>query len=200
MTPEEFAKGMTFVASCIQKPVTRETLNAYFQMLGTITYDRFLLVCKAVVAMHVWNTFPSVAEFLKTNTELGSDRMTAAEAFAIASRAATQIDPRIVGPYRVRVNGEWQEYGSQADYVFAKLNVPQSVQRAIRVFGIEALCNTEEPIGVMRSHFAKTFDGLEERDNRTALLPPSVREFLENKRDDSLIQNALAGIGKELPQ
>jgi len=193
MTATEFAKGILYLSAGIGKDLPDAAMEPYFDLLGDLDYETFIVACRRVLVAHVWHTFPTIAELRQAATAASAGRqLTAGEAFAIACQVAPQIDPSIQGAYRVRVNGEWKEFPSQAEYVMDRLAVPVHVRRAIKTFGIESLCNTDEPIGVMRAHFAKVFDQLQERDTHAALLPPSVREAIEKRnRDETIIGKAL---------
>lgn len=176
----EFMQGIHLLKTAIGKEPKPEQVEVYWQVLQELPGGCFRAGCLKVLAEHVWNTFPSIAELFQAARHFAAPTgLTAAEAFAIAQKAATLIDPELTGPHRVKVGGEWREYSSQAEYVFDRLKVPPAVRKAIETFGVEALCSTTEPIGVTRAQFAKTFDQLTDRERRQSELPGIVRQVLE---------------------
>ena len=200
----EFAKALTFISAGIGKPVAKETIEVYFKILGDLPYDAFLAGCESVLVNHVWNSFPSIAELRQaTLAVMTVNQLTAGEAFAMATTAAARIDMDIVGPYRVKSGDGWKEYSSQAEAVLDSL--PSPVAKAMRTFGLHEICDRSTPSSIVRAQFTRVFEQLVEREKSAALLPPSVREFLERKptpkaaieteRDSELIRQELAGIG-----
>lgn len=198
MTATEFAKGILYLSAGLNRPMSDEALEPYFDLLGDLDYETFIKACRAVLLTHKWNTFPTIAELREAAFAVSgpSNQLTAGEAFAIAREAAGNVDMDIIGPYRVRnyKTGEWEIYPSQEAY--ALRDVPAPIVQAMRAFGLREFCYATDPTGVVRAQFTKVFEQITARDQRTALMPPSVREFLDNKRDSDLVQKSLSQIGE----
>ncbi len=197
MTNIEFANIVGKTGLLCGKPLSPEAQAEYFRLLGDLPRDVFQIAADRVILSHPWATFPSVSELRQAATSLlSSNDLTSAEAWALAREAVANIDPDMMGPHRVyRGNGEYDVYPSQAASVLKALPAP--VAKAIEVFGLRELCITDSPDGVIRAQFSKVFDSLQEREKRTAMLPPIVKAAIERKRDEGMIQSALAGIGME---
>lgn len=196
MTIEEFAKGMVFLFVGKDRPVEKNTIEVYFELLGHLDYKIFHAACANVLMTHKYATFPSIAELNEAVQRLSPRAMSGGEAYAIAREAALRIDPDLRGTYRVYVgDGKYKEYSSQAAHVFERLKVPAAIVKAIETYGLHELCLPDSPDGVMRAQFAKIFETAQEREQRTAALPPSVRQMLGEKSDGELIKASLAAIG-----
>lgn len=195
MTLPEFTKSMLYLSAGCQKMLKPQELEVYFDMLKDLAFDDFFAGVKGVLVAHVWSTFPSVAELRQSADEIAgwrNPRLTSSEAWEIAWSAAGNIDLDIRGPYSRR----GKIYDSQADAVLSSLPAP--VVRAMKAYGLRELCDANGPDGVIRAQFMKIFEQADAREKRVALLPPSVREFLAEKRDSDLLNRAIDGIGKPL--
>lgn len=195
MTLPEFTKAMLYLSAGSQKMLKPQELEVYYDMLKDLAFDDFFAGIKGVLVAHVWATFPSVAELRQAAEEIASwrtPRLTSGDAWEIAWRAAGNIDLDIRGPYSRR----GKTYASQADTVLSSLPAP--VVRAMKAYGLRELCDAKGPDGVIRAQFMKIFEQADAREKRVALLPPSVREFLAEKRDGDLLNRAIDGIGKPL--
>ena len=62
MTIQQFSDCMSLLFVGIGKPVERQTVNVYFELLGHHDADKFRAGCKKVLLSHRWATFPSIAE------------------------------------------------------------------------------------------------------------------------------------------
>ena len=196
MTKFEFSENLNFLAAGVRQSLDTKTIETYYAMLGDLPSDTFRDACRVVLLTHKYANLPSIAELREAAVSVSKafdQQLTAGEAWAIASDAATKIDLDIVGPYRVKIGREWKEYESQADAVLE--SVPHSVASAMMTFGLSSICGATGPEGVVRAQFTKVFEQLEERNKRIALLPPDLREFLENKRANTMLDKALAGLG-----
>lgn len=176
----EFAKVMAYVAAATQKPVSPETVEVYYDLLGDLELGTFQAAAKRVVMEHKWATFPSVAELREAAIEMqaGRDsRLPPQVAWAMAWRAAGQIDPDIRGEFVVFKNGERVTYPSQTDYVLDGLPAP--VVATMKTFGIGRLIAADEPIGVIQKQFCETYTGLLTAAKREALLPEKLRQDID---------------------
>jgi hypothetical protein len=179
VTREEFSACMAYLAAAIQKPLPKESVAVYFDLLGDLQLAVLQTACKRVALEHRWATFPSVAEIREAaaETQRGQVKEIApAEAWEMAWRAVGQIDPEVAG---------------SADRALSR--VPLIVAAAVVAMGIPALCYGKEPVGVIRGQFMKTFEQIAARDKRQALLPSTVKEAIAQHRP--AIAQAVAQIG-----
>lgn len=174
----EFAKVMAYIAAASQKPVSPETVEVYFDLLGDLDAEVLRSAAKEVVLNHEYATFPTVAALRKAAIEIQSGksaRLTPQTAWAMAWRAAGQIDPDIRGEFVVfDVNGERVTYPSQTEYVLNGL--PESVVATMKMFGIGRLIANNEPLGVIQKQFCETYTGMLAVAKREAMLPQKLRE------------------------
>ncbi len=181
MTRPDFANVMAYIAAALQKPVSAESVEVYFDLLHDLPLHVLQLAAKRVVLQHKWATFPSVAELREAaaETQAGVVKdLSPAEAWALAWRAAGRMDPEVNG---------------SVERALADLN--PLVCEAIRTFGIYSLCYSVEPVGIMRSQFMKTYEQLNARQQRQRLLPPALKEQVAAIGAEARQQ--LRGIGVE---
>ncbi len=160
MTRMEFTAGVAFVERAVGVAMGRDRVDAFFELLGDLECEIFLIACRRVVLEHRWNTFPSIAEIRQAASETRRGQLaelSAAEAWRLAWSATGRIDPEILG---------------SAERACARL--PAIVVEAMTSFGINALCYGKEPVGVVRGQFLKIFESLAAREKRLALIPPHV--------------------------
>src|SRR5262249_4373334 len=127
--------------------------------------DVLKLAAKRVVLEHRWATFPTVAELRAAAAETMQGQvaeLSPAEAWAIAWRVVGSTDPEVEGSFQRASKG-----------------VPPLVVEAIRAFGLNSLCYGKEPVGVVRGQVLKVYEQLAAREQRTALMPASVRAAIE---------------------
>lgn len=187
MTDLEFAEIVAYISAAVQKPLAKDATAVYFDLLGDLPVAVMRSAAKKVVLEHQWATFPTVAELRRAALEMqrnDAGKMTPQEAWAIAWRAAAEIDPDVHGEYVQIRNGVETRWESLTACVMSQ--VPPEVARVMKLFGIHRLVSTEEPPGVLQKQFCETYSGILQREQRDALLPPSLRE-------------AIARIGKEKP-
>jgi hypothetical protein len=156
---------MCYLASGIGRPISEDSVEVYFDLLGDLDYKVFQTAARRSLLEHKWATFPSIAELREaaTATMRGEVKeLSPGEAWKLAWQATGRIDPECEGSV---------ERGT------AKL--PKLVREAMTAFGINALCYGKEPVGVVRGQFIKIFEQLQARDRRVALLPGSVKEAIE---------------------
>lgn len=180
MTSIEFAEIIAEIVVAIQKPLPKESAHVYFKYLADLDVETFRCAAATVILEHKWNTFPTVAELREAavNARSGSAaNMPASVAWAMAWRAAGQIDPDFCGEFVVFKNGERVTYPSQTDYVLDGL--PASVVVTMKTFGIGRLIAADEPIGVLQAQFCQTYTGLLTVAKREALLPEKLRHDID---------------------
>lgn len=177
MTRQEFASVMSYIGLAIRQELSSESMEVYFDLLQDLPRDVLQTAARRALLEHRWPTFPTVAE-LRTaaaQTQRGEVKgLSPAEAWGLAWRAVSKIDPEIGGPYHV---GD-RVYRTQADSILEGL--PPLVREAIESMGLPSLCYGE-PVGVIRGQFMKTFEQLAARDERAALLPASVKQAIEGR-------------------
>lgn len=189
MTRVEFAKAMAYVGTATGKPLNTEGLEVYFDLLGDLDYGVLMLACKRVLFEHPWATFPSVAELRQAAVDAVRGQvseLSEAEAWAIAWRVIADTDPEVDGSF-VRA--------------CQRAKAPPLVVEAVQAMGLTSMCYGDEPVGVIRGQFLKTFGQLAGRERRLALLPQSLRKSIESNRSEApraLPRAELTGIG-EMP-
>jgi hypothetical protein len=192
---KQFAGVMAYLATAIQKPVGKETIDVYYDLLGDLPVEVLQAAAKRVVLEHKWATFPSVAELREAASETMRGQVkdvSPAEAWEMAWAVACRHDPNQSGEYVS--NGK--KFPSQWAAITA--GMPQIVLDAINAFGPRALIYGQEPIGVLRGQFLKTFEQIAARHKRQALLPQSLRKEIEGRgKLPAPVKHAIADLGKE---
>jgi hypothetical protein len=177
----EFAKVMAYISAAIGKPMSADSAEVYYDLLGDVPDDVLRTAAKRVCLEHKWANFPTVAELREAASEIQRGfvkELSAAEAWEMAWRAAGRIDLEQNNEFKVKDStGQWKSYSSQAAYVLDGL--PPVVLESIRSFGLAALCYGKEPVTVVRGQFLKIFEQLTARDRRRALLPAAVVDSIE---------------------
>ena len=155
---------MAYIATAINKPLSADAAEIYFELLGDLPADVLKVAAKRVLLEHPWSTFPSVAELRQAASETLRGSLTdlsASEAWAQAWKAVGRIDLDISG---------------SAERALAKL--PPLVVEAMRTMSIPAMVNGKEPVGVIRGQFLKVYEQLAAREKRLALLPGPVKQSI----------------------
>lgn len=184
MTLSEFLPIMAYLSAAIGKPLSKESSEVYFDLLGDLPVDILKTSVKRVALEHKWASFPSVAELREaaalTQRQVVTD-ISPAEAWQRAWAVARLIDLDIPG---------------SAERHLAKL--PPLVLAAVQAFGLPALCYGKEPVGVVRGQFLKIYEQLLAGAQREALLPKSVRKSIAGHKPAALpvTQNLIANVGR----
>ncbi len=181
MTRPDFANVMAYIAAALQKPVSAESVEVYFDLLHDLPLPVLQLAAKRVVLQHKWATFPSVAELREAAAETMAGvvkDLSPAEAWALAWKAACRIDPEQDGSVERACKG-----------------LPLLVCEAMRSFGVNALVYGREPIGVVRGQWMKIYEQLQARTQRERLLPAALKEQVAAIGAEARQQ--LRGIGVE---
>ncbi len=179
----EFGKVMTFIGVTCGNPMAdRDRADAYFELLGDLSYDAFRDGAKVVMMTHKFPSFPSVAELREASVNASKGdikELTAAEAWEMAEKVSRIIDVEVTGQFERRTK-----------------DLPEIVRRAMLMFGLEELCSNHRPnFGVMRAQFMRVFESIADKEKKTGMLPPAVRESIEShKRPEGV--GILAGIGR----
>lgn len=194
MHKAEFATIMAYVEAGCGKGLTPAAMDVYFDLLGDLPAELMATAARRVLCEHVWATFPSVAELRQAAAATAQGTITAMsghEAWAIAAKFGRAYDPEQNGTWTTRRNGEAKTYGSMAESLLD--GVPPLVVEAMRAFGFVALANCDENFA--RPQFIKIYESLSEREERRALMPPSVRvavDAIAEKREAHPVSRDLA--------
>lgn len=169
MTRAEFAGVMHYISLAINKPLSADSAEVYFDLLGDLPIAVLKLAAKRVCLEHRWANFPTVAELREAAaaTQRGEvSALSAAEAWALAWRAIGRIDLEIDGSVERAFKG-----------------LPAVVVDALNALGIANLCYGKEPVAVIRAQFVKAFEAIAARQKREALLPAATREAIKATPD-----------------
>ena len=161
MTKAEFSKIIAYLALAIGKPLSAESTEVYYDLLGDLDPIVFLNAAKRVVLEHPWSTFPSVAELRSAAISSSQGTLTPispAEAWELAWRAAGGIDLDISGSCERRCK-----------------NLPPLVYRAMCAYGIASLVNGKEPVMAVRAQFMKIYEQFQARSFRESLMPANLK-------------------------
>ena len=183
MTRVEFLKVAAYLAAGCGKALEPESLEVYFDRLGDLPADAFLVAAKRVLLSHKYPTFPSIAELREAAAETLRGTvaaLTPAAAWETAWRVAGDTDPEIEGSF---------------DRAVRKAEAPPLVVAAIKAFGLQALCYGKEPVGVVRGQFLAIFEQLRTRERRAALLPASTVRAIEDIGRRALPEKAVLALG-----
>ena len=183
MTRSEFATAMAVIAAACSKGLSAEAMEVYQDLLGDLPLSVLKLAAKRVALENRYSVFPTVAEIRQAAIEVSRGQvgeLSTAEAWALAWNAASKIDLEIPGSAECHCK-----------------ELPPLVVEAMRAFGLPSLCQSADPVSVMRGQFLRIYDQLAARDRRVALLPDSM------KREIACIGQApakiLGNVLKELP-
>ncbi len=182
MTKKDCLAVMAYLATAVNKaPLSDQAGDVYYDLLGDLKLDIVKAAAKKVALSHVWATFPSVAELRQAAIEIMQGEraeINAAKAWEFAWKATREIDLEVTGPFKVRIDGEWQTFPSQAAYVLSKY--PSVVVEAMNAFGLAALLYGKEPVTIVRSQFMVMYGQAQERRDSIALLPPKLKAEIES--------------------
>lgn len=188
MTREEFAGCMAYLSAAVQKPIGKDSVEVYYDLLQDLDLAVLQAACKRVALSHVWATFPSVAEVRQAATDvLQGDVPCAAEAWRLAQAVARSYDPEIVGEYTRR----GKTYPCQLAALLDGLPLP--VVEAITAFGVLRLVGNERR-GVLSAQFHVCYEQLTSSARKQALMPEPIREGIAAPRRP-VIAGILQGIG-----
>lgn len=182
----EFASIIGKIALSTGKSITPEAQVVYYELLGDLPADVLALAAQRVILEHRWANFPTVAELRAAAVETMRGRIeeiSPAEAWRVAWSIAERTDLEQEGSF---------------DRACAKLRPAPIVLEAMRCYGIPSLFCNKENVSIVRAQFIKIFEQLTEREKRSALLPPSVRQAIEAKSKPSTILAVLDGIGRSI--
>lgn len=164
MTREEFVRVTNYITAGCGKHLGPESLEVYFDLLGDLDAPTLLVAAKRVLLRHKFPTFPTIAELREaaTLTQAGEvTSLSSAEAWSLAWDAAARTDPEITGSFERATAG-----------------LPPLVVRAMRAFGVNALCYGSEPITVIRAQYMRVYEQLAAREREAAVLPAATKRAI----------------------
>lgn len=165
MTRREFVEIAAYIGS-VTKPLNDQSLEVYFDLLGDLDAAVLRQAARVVLISHRYPSFPSVAELREAAMMVrngATSDLTPADAWELASRAASKIDPE--------VDGSMERHTK---------NLPPLVVRTMTAFGIASLCHGQ--VAVIRGQFLKMFEQLAERSKHEAILPERDRLAIEQRK------------------
>lgn len=155
MTRVEFAAVVAYLGAACNKPMPREQCEVYFDLLADLPGGAVLAAAKqAVLEGDGW--IPPVGRLrVAALALLRPPPLTWGEAFDLACGAARRFG--------------WDRPGE------GLASLPASAAAAARCVGWRSLCDARpDDMGTLRAQFRDVFKPLAEREQRAALLPPSV--------------------------
>jgi hypothetical protein len=188
MTRAEFAVEILFLGASIQKFLTDESRDAYFEFFQDMPQDIFHASVRRAAAEQEYPTFPTVAMLLRivNDTKQGTVKpMTGAEAWGIAIKACGNCDVEQVGSKERAFKG-----------------MPPLIERAISQFGFRSLyVLPNSAVETARAQFIKLFEALQEREQKLGRLPAPIREAIAAMGEPRVLPRgaarAIARIGTE---
>lgn len=152
MTSEQATKIITMLAAAYpNQALTTPTMQVYTQLLADLAYEQ----AQAAVIKHIATNkfFPSIAEIRKAALDVSIDSLPS----PAGAWSETQDQIRLIG-----------SYGTPS------FSNPLIAKTVSAMGGWVDLCRSEEPTGVIRAHFLRIYEGLQESEaerlKTTALL------------------------------
>ena len=159
MTRPEFARVMAYLGAAVGKPVSAETAEVYFSLLGDLPAPALEAAAQLALLEHRFPTLPTVAQLRELATE------------ALAGEPLP--DP----PEAVAL--VWKVLGGlSCDREERKAALPAAVRDAAAAFGWHRLANTTDP-GTTGAQFREFYAAVARRARRERLLPDAVRRQLK---------------------
>lgn len=189
-TDIEVAKVLTMLTTGLniaeEKALSKEAADVFIEMLVDLPYLSLITGAKRILATHKYPSFPSIADIREAAIGAVQGRVTAttaAEAWALAWRAAGQIDPDI--PHTRAA---------------ATRHLPPLVLKAMDTIGVLQLIHADK-LDVVRAHFLRTYEGLVAAEKQRAMLPPKLVDAIESGAASgsrpAILSEALKSIGVE---
>jgi hypothetical protein len=158
MTEDEFATLMRFMGAAINRPISGETAEAWFQMLCDIPYKLAKAAFMKVLAEHEFANLPPVGLIRRAALEIkAGPTITAAQGWGMVMRA-------------IREYGHYRE----AQALDA---LPENVAQVVRWMGWGEICQSDS-VDVIRAQFMRMYDTQVNRQKELAIMPPDVRELM----------------------
>ena len=158
MSPREFETLMNFMAAAINREISDETKEAWYQMLCDLPYQIAKAAFMRVLAQNEYQTLPPVGLIRRAALDLSAGpTLTAAEAWGIVLRA-------------VHAFGFYQERK-------ALESMPENVAQVVKWMGWQEICHSDN-LDVVRGQFIRMYDTQTSRKRDLELMPPEVRQMI----------------------
>jgi hypothetical protein len=158
VTRQEFSKIMAFLSAAIDKPLSKATVEAYFEMLGDLQYNLAMAAVQKIIATDEYPVLPTIGKIRTAAAELTRPhKLTAPEAWGLVLSAIHQH-----GYYNPEKALE---------------SMPPDVGEVVRWMGWQELCHSDN-VDVIRAQFMRMYDTQEGRRRETEMLPPVVKNYL----------------------
>lgn len=165
MTRAEFHEVMEDLTAGSDVGLSARGYEVYFEMLGDLPYRVLKVAARMALCQKLYGKFPPIEMLRRISLEvaIGHDaRMTAGEAWEIATRACGDCD--------VEVKGSVER---------AFRHVPPIVGIAIKRFGFKALYNLpSRAIETARAQFRDIFNGIMAQEKEQAAWTPMIHQEL----------------------
>lgn len=138
---------------------TRPVIKLWAEMLADIPYEVAEVAVKKFILESSYP--PTIAEIRKQAIEIATspeDKIGPAEAWGEVERA-------------IRLYGSYMEEEALS-------SMSPAVARVVKYIGWREICLSEEP-GVVRGQFLKMYQQLQERERKEALLPPDLKNEIQ---------------------
>lgn len=158
MTRQEFSKIMVFLSAVIDKPISKATVEAYFEMLGDLQYNLAMAAVQKIVASDEYPVLPTIGKIRKAAAEIAQpNRLSAPEAWGYVMSAIHRY-------------GYYRESEALA-------SMPPEAAEVLRLMGWQELCHSDN-IDVIRAQFMRMYETQATRRREADMLPPAVKEYL----------------------
>jgi hypothetical protein len=156
----EFAGVMLYIAKGCGIPLSEQSAEVYFDLLGDLPIEVLWFAAKRAILENQYHVFPPVAMLrrLATAAMHDPDEIDGAEAWGIVRKLIVT-----------------KGYNRQADALAA---MSPKVRAACEAIGWQRLCDSTEPES-SRAQWVKTYDAIGVRVQRERLLPPAMRQMLQ---------------------
>lgn len=159
MTREEFAQVTGYLSAAVNKPMLREQIEVYFDLLKDLPAIAVGAAARQALVESQYPTIPPVGVIRQLATRaVQPEALTWGEAFQLTLQAVR----------RHGLDGERQALAS----------LPPVVAHAARCLGWRSLCDATS-LETVRAQFRDIYAPLAEREERQWTLPRPVREALE---------------------
>lgn len=160
VTRQEFSRLMAFLSAAIDKPVSKATVEAYFEMLGDLQYNLAMAAVQKIIAADEYPVIPTIGKIRKAAAEIvRPNKLTAPEAWGQVINAIYHYG-----------------YYCEAEALAA---LSPEVAEVVRFMGWRELCHSDN-VDVIRAQFMRMYDTQEARHRENDMLPPAVREYISS--------------------
>lgn len=161
MTHTEFSAIMAYLAAGIGKPIPQATQAVYWDLLGDLSAEALQAAAKQALLDSAYPTLPQVSvlrQLALAVQQPTADSLSPIEAWELVRKAMIRW-----GYFRPKQGLE---------------SLPPLVRRAVEAFGWQELCDAENA-DVIRAQFCRAYEAMRDRQQREALMPPSLRGLID---------------------